>query len=171
MEVFPVAMTSIDWPSLIKMTNDKMGRSITRPLDAAGIKHNTPAGYISALGVFDNSKANASSVIKDVGGGLGAHFSITFLIFMEQESMLRFLTLARNMYLCINEEQNGVIATGAVNLWVSACKSGCYRLESVEIRGIFNRILYFMEQAGLRDLWSGWIREKLNDGTFMLANK
>ena len=147
MEVFPLAVTKGDLPTLIRICKDVLGESPTRGLDRSHIDKNDPAAFLSTL-KMDNQPLDAlrhRSTIWD-------HFSISFvavvdsdiLIELQNETVLKvFSRKGRKNYVAI--------LSGTITEWHNAC---CLTSVSPELKELLTIILGYLKRVGFREVFA-----------------
>ena len=160
--VFPVSMTLVNWPTL-----REYGPEVIRKLDEHRIKLESLSSYVQAVGYMEFAQdQNPINLLRQESGELLGHVSMGFLISAPTDVQMGFILASK--VACSNGKGNTRIATATIKQWqeavVNCCKSGT----SSYVRIIGNRIFEYIEQAGFREIWSGYKKVAMQDGAFEL---
>lgn len=172
-KTFLIASTAVvDWPELLKITKAALGRSISRGLDASGMRASNLAVFVCSLDEIENPGKShpINSVVK--AGHLLDFIQFTFLVIcgfdlIEQILMKTKLSIIRQDTISSDCELG--IISGTASCWREAVINLCNRLETKNIRLFLNQIIEELERLGLKDLFKDYRRDDQPDQTFLLT--
>lgn len=161
-DVYPLVVPQINWQMLITLSQGYFGKSIVRPLDAQGIKPSM-ASYIQALGLMESPDVPPQDFLRYFQWKLLDALSMSFLIISDPGMLAAFSLQSRILY---HGTELGIFHA-TIKDWREAVLAVC--CEDSEMRPIGNQIFEYLEQAGFRDIFFGFRKEPLPDGTFILC--
>lgn len=168
--VAPIAITSVDWSTLLRTARTQLNRSVTETLDRAKLPANTPAAYITTLAEAQNlATADNPSVLRNAGGLL-RHASASFLFCAEQETLLY---IVENCFLSCTRwsDRRTMVVSGTMLDWRTAITSYCHQDAPRDVRELFNKAMTCFEISGFGPLWSEYRKTISPDKTFLLTEK
>lgn len=161
-EVFPVVIPQINWQTLIALTETHLGKSIMRRLNTEGIEPSI-ASYIQALGLMESPEVPPQDFLRYFQWKLLDALSMSFLVISDPGMLMAFSLQSRILY---HGTKFGIFHA-TLKDWREAILAVCCK--DSEMRPIGNRIFEYLEQAGFRDIFFGFRKEPLADGTFILC--
>lgn len=166
-EVIPVSMTQVDWPTYLRTCLEVTKTNPAKNLDAAGIPIKTPFSFIASLDCFKGGIESPNNAVRDAGFSL-RHFSFGFLILCGRgcrDDLSSYSDLAID-----DGGQNLYLVTGTLLQWQQTLLTNLSnkKLPCSEFRDVLNRVISLLEQAGLVDLFRGFRKTSQSDGTFLL---
>lgn len=146
MLVLPVIAPQINWPILLSDLAKVLKRNPAALLDSANEKVQTPKGLLSILGELDSYYKSPDFHM--------AHLSFGFLIQSESIAEIRHICATANF---ASSNDLGII-TDDLNNWQINVTRGCRKERPPEVREVFNKIMLWIEQAGLGFIWKDWTK-------------
>jgi hypothetical protein len=166
-EVYPLAITHVEWSIFIDVCQRVTGESPTRGLDASHLNIKDPAAF---LGSFD-AENKPVEALRDPYNVGHRHFSISFIMVLDAEGVIALHGTGLSLYTKAGQRrQTLVIATGSMDQWHRAVINGCREAASYELRWIMNQVVARFEQAGFREVFSHLKKQQQRDSTFILRS-
>lgn len=167
-----VVMPLIDWTVYLQQTNENLGRSVTRKLDAKNMPIQTPSSFIATLDSFRNESSDPLKAVRE-GGGLLEHLHYGFLIHATSTAILEIIerTGLRTISQSVEKREAFAIVSGNLLNWYTAILHGCSPDRSFECRVAFNMCLLLFDRHGLGEVWGLFCKERLKDDSFTLQPK
>lgn len=166
-EIYPLAITQVEWSIFIDVCQRVLGVSPIRGIDASHLRIKDPASFIAAFDM-ENKPLEALRDPYNVGH---QHFSISFIMILDAEGAQALLNTGLNLFVKNGiKRQQLVITTGSMDNWYRAVINGCREQSSYELRWIMNNVIGCFEQAGFREVFSHLKKHKLRDETFVLRS-
>jgi len=163
-EIYPLAVTQPEWRIFIDVCQRILGESPTRGIDASHLKLEDPASFLGSLDM-NNAPVDALRDQHNLGH---FHFSISFLFVGDVEACILLCDTGLRVTSKGSSRRRVCIITGFMADWYHAVLSGCRRSAEYDLRWIMNRVLMHFERAGFGELFSGFKKQQLQDGTFVL---
>lgn len=164
-EIYPLAITQVEWRVFIDVCQRVLGYSPTRGLDATHLDIKDPAAFLGSFDM-DNEPLKALRDQTNLGH---QHFSISFLAVVDLEGVVALFNTSLKLYAKTGlRKKIIVIITGSMDQWYQSVVKGCREEASYELRWLMNRALARFEQAGFREIFSHFKKQKLADDTFIL---
>jgi hypothetical protein len=66
------------------------------------------------------------------------------------------------------EDQYFIIATGSLDLWLNAAREACELYQDKELRLLFNKVIIYFDNIGLKQIVNNYEKVSTSDGTFTL---
>lgn len=169
LEVIPIASTTIDWKTLLTVTNTVLGRSITQGSDAKNLSVGDLASYIRSLGEFEYENSDPTTTLREAGSLL-RHAYFSFLC-LSSRTTIQEIGLISGLNVLLSEADDCGIFSGNLEQWRTAIINGCTPRVSKIVRLFFDKCLNHFEQIGLGTIWSNYVKVVLKDTTFQLESK
>lgn len=163
----PIAQTTPDWPAFLKCAREALGRSVSRPLDAAGKRPEGVGPWIVALAEMV-SPGSTMAVLRNAGPLL-AHANVSLLCATDCDILWAVLESGRLHVASV--ERNGfrlAVISGDLESWRATVINGCSEVVSVEFREFCDQAMLALEKLGLGDMWKDYRKVNLPDHTFKL---
>lgn len=173
--VKPLILSNVDWTNFIKNVAELVGYSPTRGLDASGLKLGYYTRFIVALGEFQSGKEEKPLDVLHNSDYILRHLSFSFLISGSSSLVFRVMELTDLDVLTAKGKDKGRVAvvSGTLKQWKEAiivCLDQKL-VKNFELRWVFNQILDYLYQAGLRNIFDNYRKKGLEDQTFLLEFK
>lgn len=166
-EVYPLAVTHVEWSIFIDVCQRVIGESPTRGIDASHLTLKDPASF---LGSFDTENKPIEALRDPFNPG-HLHFNISFIMVLDAEGVNSLHGTGLSLFTKEGQRRKTlVIATGSMDRWYRAVKNGCREKAPYELRWIMNQVIARFEQAGFREVFSHLKKHKLHDETFVLRS-
>ena len=167
MEVYPLSITQPNWEIFIKVSQDVLGYSPTRGLDADGLNPKSPCAFVASLDFNNKPKLNLrTSAYKN---NLLAHMHVSFII-IAHEDIIEDFAMYTNLKIIIkrNHKKHIIVLTGSMQDWYDAIIKCCAHIVHSEVRGSMNIIHQHLEKGGFHELWSRYTKVYMPDETYTL---
>jgi hypothetical protein len=162
-EIYPLAITQVEWSIFIDTCQRVLGISPTRGIDACHLDLKDPASYLACLNM-ENKPLDALRA----RGSWFQHFSITFVMVLDVEGVLQLANTPLHFYWKHGKRRELLtVVSGNMDEWYRAIVDGT---GTYELRLIMNLVLARLEQAGFREIFSSFQKQTLTDGTFILKS-
>ena len=162
-EIYPLAITQVEWSVFVDVCKRILGISPTRGLDACGLDIKDPAAYLGCLNL-DNDPL-AAFRCRDPAF---RHFNISFIAVLDEESLL----LLNSTDLTVTSKKGRrdfvVILSANMDTWYRTIRYACRPERDYAIRAVMCIILALLQSAGFRHIFSDLSKTPLQDGTFTL---
>jgi len=166
-EIYPLAITHVEWSIFTDVCQRVIGVSPTRGIDASHLKLKDPAAF---LGSFDTQNEPLIALRDSFNPG-HKHFSISFIMVLDTEGVIALQNTGLELFTREGKRRQILaIATGSMDEWHRAVCYGCREIASLELRFIMNHVVARFEQAGFREIFSHLKKHKLHDQTFVLRS-
>lgn len=164
----PLAFTTVDWSTMIAMTQNVLGDSPTRGLDSCGISTDKPAAFSACLG-FDNDPLGTLRNNRHVL----EHSMASFLAVLESETLLEISGLSRLRIIHQEVRRHEVLAvlTGTMREWLDAIITGSRKECTYECRRCMNACQALFVSSGFGSLWDSYSKQTLPDETIILTRR
>ena len=163
-QIYPLGITQIDWKRFISLSQDVLGFSPTRGLDASALpKHSDPAAFLSCVNFENNPQEALREGRRD---GLFQHYFVNFIGIVEEEVILAFAEHTRVSVLKRKGHREYLaIFSATMDVWNDAVYTGCSPTKDWPFRISMNIIFDIFIKMGFT---FPWIKVSLSDGTFTL---
>lgn len=145
-KVWPIAVSMVNWHSLIKETAAITGHTVTKGLDNCKIKFSEHARQLISLMEFTNVSGTPSTILSQSDRVLG-HLFFSFLIIAPAHDILNFIAQAKLEILvskCNKKNHRLIYASGTLDEWKRS-------LDSSEIA---STCLDFFYNIGLKSVFN-----------------
>jgi len=165
-EIYPLAITQVEWSVFIDVCQRHLGISPSRGIDGCHLDIKDPAAYLGSL----DMENNPLEALRDLFNPAHHHFSISFIAVLDLEVCGQLLnTGLKVLWKNGNRKQIYVcILSGSMDQWYLAIINGCRERATYELRWVMNRVLAHLERAGFREIFSRYSKHTQPDGTFIL---
>jgi len=166
MEVRPLGITQIDWPSYIDLFKATIGKSPTDNLDAYYMKPDSLAAFMASL--YDGM--DPRQVLRTIPNVLG-HVFASFMI--ESCSLMMQQAAGWGLHCITYPTHRGglIIASGSIKEWKDTIAGACQDQAQPEEREAMSKCLSYLERAGFKEVFSGYRKEPHRDGSIVLREK
>lgn len=126
LSVTPIMGSNVNWNVFLKDTLTLTGHSLTKRIDASGLKLSNHAKYLLALNVFEGNNDNPIDALKIMDAPL-RHLSFSFLI--TGSSALIFDICEKTDLSIISKRIKGgrvALVTGTLKQWKEANVKDCF---------------------------------------------
>ncbi len=161
--VYPATMTMVNWPILISASQEHLGTSVTRKLDEQDIKLRSLGSYIQALYLLEGGR-NLNNAISD--SWMLHALSLGFLIIGPELVHSKWMHASK---LAGHGNLNFAVYTCDAEEWRQILLRVLTKESVFSARFIANRIYEYLDQAGLRQMFDGYRKDSIEDGTFVLC--
>ena len=158
-------MTMVNWPILIQLSQTYLGKSLTRPLDEQMVEPKDAGAFIRAIGHLE-SGSNRREVFLLQDWLLEA-VDLSFVVVVGDPYVQGFWQQAAKLF--GHGKPTFMVYKASVKTWREVLIRCCHRKQLREVRYIANRIFEFLDQTGLREVFTQYNKEALSDGTFELC--
>ena len=164
MEIYPIALTTVNWPLFINKCQTTLGYSPTKGLDNTGIPIKDPAAYLACFNLENKPLESLRSLVSIANH----HFMISFLIigYVPKEfyiyGHLKYYEKIVN-HKCIT------ILSGTIYEWLQTIEY--IQHLDIEIRKILNEIVNILSSTWLKEIFSIYERITYSDGSYILKRK
>jgi len=166
-EVYPLAVTHVEWRIFIDVCQRVLGISPTRGIDACHLDPKDPAAFLGSLDM-ENKPIEA---LRDHYNPGHSHFSISFMLVSDDAGVKALRSTGLKMHAKDGLKRRVLtIVTGTMDEWFRAIICGCRSSASYELRWIMNLILTRFETAGFREVFSHLTKHNQSDETFVLKS-
>lgn len=164
MNIYPIAMSTVNWPLFIKQCQEHFNYSPTKGLDVANIPIKDPAAYVACFNL-ENKPLESLRLFTNVAYH---HFSISFLI--DVKVPIELYTLGRVKHFEKTYRQHTLtILSGTIYDWLQTIEYTQHF--DLEIRRILNEIVNILSSTWLKEIFATYERIFLPDKTFILKRK
>ena len=164
-ELYPLAVTQVEWSIFIDVCQRIFGISPTRGIDSSHLEVKDPAAFLGSLDI-ENAPIEA---LRDSFNPGHQHFSVSFILVADADGAMSLINTGLKIYTKVGpRKKNVTILTGTMDVWHRAILNGCRDVSSYELRVIMNLALARFEQAGFREVFSHLTKHQKSDGTFIL---
>lgn len=152
----------VDFDTFLAASQQALGRSLSREIDASLIKRSDVEKFIGCL-----------AALRGVSIGLLEHVSFSVLIAANDRDMLDILQIASMPFVVADTLSRGIqlaVVTGSLAQWKVAVKIGSNKKVEFNVRAFFNRVMSIFQAAGV-DVWKDCEVHQLPDKTLLLEDK
>jgi len=163
-----VSEPSIDWDILL---SSFPYRKLNKSSDQCPIPLTDTARYLCA--VFNiSADSDPLVILKNFGHVVGQylHYSFTVSCSLETLMNLKGYTRLSVCYIDTGPGATGLVA-GTLSEWIETLCYSCSCVQTRDFRAVCNWLILFFENEGLELLFSHWVKEDAEDGTFYLRGK
>lgn len=166
-EILPLAVTQPEWRVFIDVCQRVLGVSPTRGIDTSHLDVKDPAAFLGSLDM-ENDPVTA---LRDPFNPTHSHYTITFIMVLDDAGIGALYRTSLKVFVKDAPRRRAVaIVSGSMDVWYQAIRLGCRDEASYELRWIMNRVLARFEQAGFREVFSDFKKQKRTDETFILRS-
>lgn len=162
-ELYPLAVTQVEWSVFIETCKRILGNSPTRGLDASNIDIKDPAAYLGCLSMENDPLADFRSRPPAF-----RHFNISFIAVLDEESLLLLNSTDLTITAKKGRRDFVVILSANMDVWYRTILYGCQADRDYPIRAIMCIVLAHLQRAGFRNIFTHLVKQPLQDGTFIL---
>jgi len=163
-EIYPLALTKVEWKVFVDVVQRGLGFSPTRGLDACHLNVADPAAFLGSL----DMENNPLDALRDLFNCGHKHFCVSFIGLFDEDLVLLLNKTNLTIHWRQHKKTFVTILTGTMDAWISAVLSACKISEDYELRRVMNIVLASFEQVGFREIFSKFTKKQLPDGTFTL---
>ena len=165
-EIFPLAYTQADWNIFNKVSQASLGVSVSRGIDACYLDLKDPGAYLGSLD-FDNDPLYALRHKPEIL----QHFSMSFIARLDDHALLEMQRKTRIKVFSkeANRRSTLAILTADMVVWKAAITESCQSGSDYSLRWLMSRIFDYLQQTGLRELFTDYTKTDLQDGTIALG--
>lgn len=172
-EIFPMSQTKIQ-TAFLNTAEKILHRSIVIGLDRKNIPFGDLASYISILGEIHAEDSDPIKTQREAGHLL-QHISLSFLVISTKEGLYEIATQTALSVLTGEQEPGSVyetaIVTGTLEQWRTEIINGCSETANQNHRLFANKILTWIDNAGLGRVFDNFSKRRAKDGTLLLTYK
>ncbi len=165
-KIYPLAYTQVDWRVFIDLCQNTLGYSPSRGVDKSYLDIKDPAAYIGSL----NLENDPLKALRE-GGSIFQHFSMTFIADIDEAALLSLQRRSRLIAFSKEYKRDRylTILTGNMEQWLTSIVEACSRDTEYHYRWIMSRVLEYLQQTGLKEIFSSYTKEDLQDETCILT--
>lgn len=153
-DVIPISTTLVDWKALSAYLGNFVTRSIARELDCFGVKSETLESYIQTLDLFGNSNSQPKDSLKFKFNNIHESVSFGFLIRATPNVLSELMKYVQIPFI-ISIEGDCAVWTQTIGQWFLTLIKN-YSQATYDTIIILNKIFFFFEQIGFKNVWWGY---------------
>jgi hypothetical protein len=164
MEIYPIAITTPNWPILTKACEKAIGYNPTRKLDSENLSVGTPESFLMALDSFKHVESD----VRKIKNFTLNHVNIAFLMILENnlyyevlENLNHNLTIIRSDNF-LDKNQVAIIISGSLLEWKNICVEANY---SFPLREFSYRIYELLRNGGYSNIFNDYRITEKSDGS------
>ena len=168
-KVEPLGITQINWNLYIKFTQNILGVSPTRGIDAAHIDLNHPSAFIATIPIGNKPHENLADKY-NLALGL---MSFSFIIKAELQASLKLARYTKELdaYPQIGDNDVLIILNGTLKDWIEVIRKCSRSSVCKEVRYIINCCYIYFKRGGFSRIWDKYDEITLKDGSIILEEK
>jgi len=168
--VLPITVTTLNWNQFLTATQSVLKRSMSASLDKRSVADRGLASAIAAFGEFQCQGTDYLQVLRDAGSLL-KHFSVSFLIVCDDETLLLELVGDGDIKIILSDETPKLcIITASLESWrTTLINFACQRATHAQ-RHLADELLSAFDRLGLGKLWDNYSRAR-RDQELILTEK
>ena len=161
--IIPIVAPNINWPSFVSQTNNLVGRSPTRSLDAAGLPVGDQFSFIASLAEFQYAASEPWGSVKFSDRILRTlHYA-----FLCESPIGNIIRRSTDLDIITPEGYDDVfIVSGNLEAFRNAIVS----CKDPQIRPFMNALYGVFNKAGLIQIFKRWKITNNSDGTFSFTS-
>jgi hypothetical protein len=165
--IVPIVWPNIDWHNFVVITNDLLGRSPTRSLDAANVPVGDLFSFLGAVEEFQHANSNPRDTVQD--GLCLRHASISVVCEYEKSVGLDLIRIGNLEVIWPQERDDVFLVSGTLEQFQKSIVRCSHKQYSFALRMFVDCLIILFEQKGLGRIFNKWKRQSHNDGTFSLT--
>ena len=165
MQIYPLAYTQVDWRIFNQISQDILGVSPSKGIDASYLDIKDPAAYLASLDI-ENRPLDA---LRKHGPALD-HCTFSFIGCVDTETLL---CVHADTYIKVFRKQVGftdhfVILSATIRDWVRSLEKMLSKDSHYLLRQLGTFCLSYFQQTGYREVFAKYKKSKAQDGTTIL---
>ena len=162
--LYPIAITLPNWDYVKMAFAENLNQNIDAGINTAKMKKDIGA-YLGVLGMTNDPLKDLRLAAKRSLG----HVHLTFAMNVELDIM-KFLVDSKitTSLEATNNDSYFMICTGSLDTWIEAAYDASQERQEYELRYLFNKIIIYFDNIGLKQIMNNYDKKPLKDKTFSL---
>jgi hypothetical protein len=168
--IIPILSPAMNWNSYLRDGFTCTGERFNKSLDAGGMKPGQDESIIVGLSQFTSSEyLDVLKTVRTVKSPLQLLY-FAFLCSYDSKT-LNWIVLNTGLNGILHSDQKTWIIGGNLLQWKEAIVDCCIEIRLFEIRFFMNSVFVLFQLNGYQNVWSGYGKIQLPDGTFTFRHK
>lgn len=171
-DILPVITPNVSWGELLDNFFNLTGKKLTESTDLSSVRLSEPAQTLVAIYSIRAQPIDPLGVLRNCLPFVGPHLTYGFLVVTEPDTLmnLKGYTQLDTQY-TVNDDGLAVgIITGNLNTWFQTIVYASM-VQEKDCRQLLNKVMLYFEKEGLGNIFDGWAKKNMDDGTFKLEYK
>lgn len=162
--LYPIAVTQPDWDYLKKAIAEGLNMNVDSGIINNRMKKDL-GSFLGTLGLSNDPMTD----MRKVSSRTLKHVSVSFAMIVEVDIM-QFMADS-NIHITIERLPTNnyfIITTGTLFDWLAAAEEACNEYQEYELRTLFNKIIVYFDNIGLKQVVNNFTKVSLKDKSFTL---